>query len=69
MADTLCSQHSGFESRISHIEREIDKQSGEIHAMREQQKFNQKRFTQILITLIFVLVGIICNLGYAITKG
>ena len=61
MSDEFCPVHSAVETRLQHLEKELDE-------MDKRQRELEKRFTQILITLIFLLVGVVANLGYALVK-
>lgn len=56
-----CSEHSGIDARITSLEKDNDHQWKEIGKMDERQRFMEKRFTQILITLIVVLLGVVAN--------
>ena len=57
----ICPEHSGCLARIKNIENSNAEQWRHIDAM-------EKRFNQILISLLVILIGVIVNLGYLVLE-
>jgi hypothetical protein len=56
-----CPQHSGVEARLVHLEEATGSQWRKLDKMDERTKVIERRFTQILIMIITVLLGVIAT--------
>ena len=63
---TICSEHSGCEARIQHLETTVALMKEDLSTMRDNL---EKKVNKIFMMVITVLLGLVANLSIIIAKG